>query len=164
MEWIEIQRWKLFCSIKEILSVCVCNMVFLHHLPSQMLTKQQPARRWIKWRIQKKRALSRFFLFLCSIINGRYAKGQGTLIPSAVDTFSIKIKGGKSFVYTLFSCLDHEWISSMIFNYRHLEWLLCLICDLKFCFIGNLYLLGSISESHRRKAPEIFVIPPYCKD
>lgn len=43
MEWIEIQRWKLLCAIMKILSVCFCNTMFLHHLSTQMLIKEQYA-------------------------------------------------------------------------------------------------------------------------
>ena len=63
MERIEIQRWKLFCSIKEILSVGVCNMVFLHHLPSQMLIKEQPAQEVDQRRNPKEKDLVKVLSF-----------------------------------------------------------------------------------------------------
>lgn len=72
-----------------------------------MLIKEQYAQEVDQMRNPKEKDMVKvFFLFLRSIIKQRYAEDKGTLIPRAVEIFSIKVKGNKSFVYSCFSCLD----------------------------------------------------------
>ena len=60
---IELEFKKSYYSIKEILSVGVCNMVFLHHLPSQMLIKEQPAQEVDQMRNPKEKDLVKVLSF-----------------------------------------------------------------------------------------------------
>lgn len=73
-----------------------------------MLIKEQNAQEVDQMRNPKEKDMVKgvFFCGICSIIKPRCAEDKGTLIPSSVEIFSIQIKGGKSFVYSFFSCLD----------------------------------------------------------
>lgn len=72
-----------------------------------MLIKDQCAQEVDQMRDLEKKDMGKgFFFFLCTVIKPGWAKDRGTLIPSAVEIFSGKIKGNKSFVYSFFSCLD----------------------------------------------------------
>lgn len=50
--------------------------------------------------LKERDTLKDFSFFFCSIIKTRCTGEKGTLIPSAVETFPIKIKGSKTFVYS----------------------------------------------------------------
>lgn len=74
-----------------------------------MLIKEQYAQEVDQTRnLKEKNVVKAFFFFFCSIIKSRCAEDKGTLIPSAVEIFSVKIKGSKSFVYSFFF-LTGQW-------------------------------------------------------
>lgn len=91
------------CHKKKYFQFVFVTLVFLHHLSSQMLIKEQYAQEVDQMRnLKEKNMVKAFFFFFCSIIKPRCAEDKGTLILSAVEIFSIKIKGSKSFVYSFF--------------------------------------------------------------
>lgn len=68
MQWIEIQGWKLLCAIKKKLLVCFCNMVFLYHLSSQMLIKEQYAQEVDQMRNPKEKDMVNVFFFTFAVL------------------------------------------------------------------------------------------------
>lgn len=110
------------CQKENIFSLLFVTLVFLHHLSSQMLIKGQYAQEVDQMRNPKERdTLKDLSFFFCSIIKPRCTGEKGTLIPSAVETFSIKIKGSKSFVYSFFSCLNQTMWYELVAKYNYLS-------------------------------------------
>lgn len=94
------------CHEGNILGLFFVTLVFLYHLSSQMLIKEQYAQEVDQSRNPKEKDVVKGVFFFCSVIRPRCAEDKGTLIPSAAEEFCIKIKRSKTFVYSFFSCLD----------------------------------------------------------